>query len=165
MAKQVYVFYEKTNPFPGWIRMYGGVDPNQTPDGSTLAEHLVTLKTKYPNSDYYLFPLGTEVDPETQKFDIGTSALVDIFDQSGNLIDPSDITPKAQAVSDEAQKAQDIIDNLPSWAAIESTFNSIRNDGAAATTVSELKLALGRLLDFEEKHARITYWLAKNSRT
>ena len=157
MAKQVYVFYEKTNPFPGWIRMYGKVDPDQTPDGSTLQERLDALLVKYPDSDYYLFPLGTSVDPETQKFDTGTSTFI--------ALDPGDITPKAQAILDEAQKAQDIIDNLPSWAAIESELDKIKSDAAAATTIAGLKTALAPLLNFEKKHAKITYWLAKNSRT
>ena len=56
MPKQNYVFYEKTNPFTGWIRMVGHVDPDQIPDGSTIAERLEKLKIKYPDSDYKLFP-------------------------------------------------------------------------------------------------------------
>ena len=156
MAQQVYVFYEKTNPFSGWIRMRGTVDPNQPPDGSTLQERLVALKVKYPDSDYYLFPLGTIVDPEAMKFDQGTSTLI--------TLDPADITPKAWAVLNAAQKKADISANLPSWTAIENRFNSIRAAGAAATTISALKGVLASFLDLEEKHTRITYWLAKNSK-
>ena len=156
MPEQIYVIYEKTSPFPGWIRFYGKVDMDQAPDGSTKAEHLTRLATKYPDTGTYLFPLGTEVDLEAQKFDEATEELVDL--------DPGDITPKAQVILDEAQKETDIADNLPSWAAIESEFDSIRVDGAAATTINQLKAALGRFLDLEEKHARITYWLAKNSK-
>ncbi len=140
MAKQVYVFYEKTNPFPGWIRMYGSVYPNQTPDGSTLHERLVALKVKYPDSDYYLFPLGTSVDPESQKFDQATSTLIGL--------DPGDITPKVQVVLDEAQKAQDIVDNLPSWSQVETNINNISGMDDAKTFLLKL--------------SRVVYWLAKN---
>ncbi len=151
---QIYVIYEKTNPFVGWIREQGRVDPSQTPDGSTMAEHVIRMATKYPDTGSHLFPSDTIVDPESQKFDQGTSTLIPL--------DPADITPKAQATLDEAQKAQDIIDSLPSWAAIGGALDSIRADATAATTVSELKTALAPLLDFTEKHVRVTYWLAKN---
>ncbi len=156
MAKQVYVIYEKTNPFPGWIREQGKVDLGQTPDDSTMAEHLIRMSIRYPDTGLHLFPLDTAVDPEVQKFDEVTEELIDL--------ELGDITPNAQTILDEAQKEQDIIDNLPSWAAIESELDSIRADGAAATTINQLKAALGRFLDLEEKHARITYWLAKNKK-
>ncbi len=157
MAKQNYIMYQKTNPFPGWLRMVGHADPNQTPDGSTLAERLTALKTKYPDSEVVFEPF-TEVlpDPEAVKYDVATQALV--------ALGGGDITPTAQEILDKAQKTQDISDNLPSWAAIESAFNSIRTAGAAATTISALKSVLASFLNLEEKHTRITYWLAKNSK-
>lgn len=78
MAKQNYVFYEKTNPFPGWIRMVGHVDLDRPPDGSTLAERLEQLKIKYPDADYKLFSFGALPDPKIVKFDIVTEALIDL---------------------------------------------------------------------------------------
>ena len=140
MARQNYIFYQKTNPFKGWIRFVGQVDPNEPPDGSTLKERLLALLTKYPDSDYKLFPLGELPDPEAVKYDIATKTLVPL--------DVGDITPKAQAILDEAQKAQDIIDNLPSWSVVEAAINNI----------SDLASAKAFML----KHARVTYWLAKN---
>ena len=140
MARQNYIFYQKTNPFKGWIRFVGQVDPNEPPDGSTLKERLLALLTKYPDSDYKLFPLGELPDPEAVKYDIATKTLVPL--------DVGDITPKAQAILDEAQKAQDIIDNLPSWSAIEATINNI----------SDLASAKAFML----KHVKVTYWLATN---
>ena len=141
MSKQVYVFYEKTSPFPGWIRMYGNVDPNQTSDGSTLQESLDGFLTKYPDSDYHLFPLGTGVDLETQKFDETTSTLI--------ALDPVvDITPKAQAELDAAQKEADIIDNLPSWDQVETNINNINDMDSAKAFILKL--------------ARVVYWDVKN---
>ncbi|KKL18935.1 hypothetical protein LCGC14_2470550 [marine sediment metagenome] len=141
MAKQVYVIYEKTNPFSGWIRFYGNVDLNQTPDGSTIAERLTALEVKYPDTGIYLFPLSTPVDPEFQKFDQGTSTLIDL--------DPVvDITPKAQAVLDADQKKQDIIDNLPSWSQVETNINNISDMDSAKAFILKL--------------ARVVYWDVKN---
>ena len=142
MANQIYVFYEKTNPFAGWIRFHGVVDPAQTPDGSTLAERLTVLKTKYPDSDYFMFPLGTPVDPEAQKFDAGTSALV--------ALDPADITPEAQAALDDAQKEQDFLSNLPSWNQVQTVVNNIGS-------MADAKAFLLKL-------TRVVYWLAKDSK-
>jgi len=50
--------------------------------------------------------------------------------------------------SDAAQKIQDIVDNLPSWDAVETTINNI----------SRLADAKAFLL----KLSKIVYWLAKN---
>ncbi|KKK51377.1 hypothetical protein LCGC14_3115570, partial [marine sediment metagenome] len=139
MAKQVYVFYKKTNPFSGCIETHGIVDLNQPPDGSTFAEHLEKLKVKYSDSDYFLFPLGTEVDPETQKFDTGTSTLI--------ALDPGDITPNEQEILDESQKAQDIADNLPSWDQVETNINNISDMDSAKAFILKL--------------ARVVYWDVK----
>ena len=142
MAKKNYVFYEKTNPFPGWIRMIGQVDPDQAPDGSTLAERLEQLKIKYPDADYKLFPPGVLPDPEAIKFDIITETLIPFK--------PGNITPKAQEKLVKAQKAQDIINNLPSWAQVETAVDNIANLADAKTFIKKL--------------SRITYWLAKNKK-
>ncbi len=156
MADQNIIHYQKTSPFPGWIRNRSHIDTTIIPDGSTMAERFDALKIKWPDSDVVVKPFGPLPDPEAVKYDVAIDAFVPL--------EPGDITPEAQIELDEAQRAQDIIDNLPSWASIESTFDSIRADGAAATTINQLKAALGRFLDLEEKHARITYWLAKDSR-
>ena len=50
----------------------------------------------------------------------------------------------------EAQKAQDIIDNLPSWAQIATAVDNIAN-------LADAKIFLKKL-------AHITYWLAKNKK-
>jgi len=142
MAKQNYVFYEKTNPFPGWIRMVGHVDPDQPPDGSTLAERLVVLKIKYPDSDYKLFPWGTLPDPETQKFDIVTETICGL--ESG------DITPKAQEEIEQMQKAQNIIDNLPSWAQFRIAIITAFPDTAQQNVILKM--------------ARVLYWIARDKK-
>ncbi len=148
MAQQVYVIYEKTLPFPGFIQFYGNVDPTQPPDGSTLQERLDALLIKYPDTGVYLFPLGTAVDPEMQKFDTITLTLVDLFDQFGVLIDPADIAPKAQAVLDAAQKEADISANLPSWSQVETVINNI-------SSMADAKAFLLKL-------SRAVYWNTKN---
>ena len=142
MAKKNYIFYEKTNPFPGWIRMVGHVDPDQPPDGSTLAERLVALKIKYPDADYKLFPPGVLPDSKAVKFDIATETLIPF--------EPGDITPKAQEKLGQAQKAQDIIANLPSWAQVETVIDNIANPADAKAFIKKL--------------SRIVYWLAKNKK-
>ena len=140
MAQQVFVIYEKTSPFVGWIRFRGVVDMTQTPDGSTKAERLTRHETTYPDTGIYLFPLGTPVDPETQKFDTGTSTLI--------ALDPGDITPTAQAVLDAAQKESDIIANLPSWSQVQTAINNI-------SSMADAKAFLLKL-------ARVVYWDVKN---
>ena len=141
MAEQVYVIYEKTNPFVGWIREQGKVDSNQTPDGSTMAEHMTRMATRYPDTGSHLFPLDTVVDPESQKFDQATSTLIDL-DQV------VDITPNAQAVLGATQKEADIIDNLPSWSQVETNINNIRDMDSAKAFILKL--------------ARVVYWNTKN---
>ena len=142
MAKQNYVFYEKTSPFPGWIRMVGHIDPDQAPDGSTLAERLEQLKIKYPDADYKLFPPGVLPDSKAVKFDIATETLMPF--------EPGDITPKAQEKLDQAQKEQDFINNLPSWAQVETVVDNIANLADAKAFIKKL--------------SRITYWLARNKK-
>lgn len=156
MSRQTYILYQKTNPFSGWIRFAGKVDPNELPDGSTFQERITDFLTEYPDSDIYLFPVDTLVDPETQKFDIGTSTLV--------ALKPQDITPKARRALDQTQRGQDIATNLPSWIQVKNKLNSIKSDIVAATSLPQLKQALVQLLNFEEKQARIVYWLAKNQK-
>ncbi len=60
---------------------------------------------------------------------------------------------EAQAVADkaaeQAQKAQDIIDNLPSWVQVENNINNIPDLAGAKA--------------FLRKLTRVVYWLAKNS--
>ena len=136
-----YVFYERTLPFPGYIRMTGQVNMAQLPDGSTIAERLEALRVKYPDANYFLFPPGIEVDKEAVKFDVATETLVPL--------EPGDVTPKMQAELDRQAQAQDIIDNLPSWAQVEDAVAAIAN-------LQDAKIFLRKL-------ARVVYWLAKNS--
>ena len=157
MAKQNYIFYEKTNPFAGFIRFVGHIDPDGPPDGSTMNERLDQLLIKYPDSALALTDFSVPLpDPEAVKYDEGTGTLVPL--------EPGDITPKAQAVLDEAQKEQDIIDNLPSWSAINNQVDNIKSNAAAASTVQELKIALAPLVELIRKHLRVTYWSVKNSK-
>jgi len=99
------------------------------------------LLVKYPDSAIKQFPLGDLPDPEAVKYDEVTEALVPL--------DVGDITPKAQAELDEAQKAQDIIDNLPSWSTVQTVINNI-------ATLAETKAFLLKL-------SRVAYWDVKNS--
>ena len=139
-AKQVFVFYEKTSPFPGFIQFVGRVDMAQPPDGTTIAERLEVLKTQYPDADYRLYPLGPIPDPEAVKYDQATQTLVPL--------EPGDITPKAQAVLDKAQKEADMAANLPSWPQVNNAINNISN-------LAEAKAFLKKL-------ARVVYWDVKN---
>ena len=138
MAKQNYVFYEKTSPFPGWIRMVGHVDPAQLPDGSTLAERLEQLRIKYPDADYKLFPLGDLLDPEAVKYDQASQILVPL--------EPGDITPRVQEALDQSQKAQDIITNLPSWTQVRNAIINAFPDPTQQSVILKL--------------ARALYWIA-----
>ncbi len=139
--KQTYVFYDKTTPFQGYIRETGKVDPNEAPDGSTVKERLDRLLIRYPGSEVKYFPLGLDPDGESQKV-IG-GALVPLL--------TTDITPmaqKAQKALDEALKRQSIVDNLPSWAQVETNINSI--------------LSMADAKAFLLKLARVVYWDVKN---
>ena len=156
MTRKKFVFYQKTDPFPGWIRFNGFVDPTEPPDGSTWQERLDELLIKYPDSGIHLYSLGKNIDKEAQKFDQGTSALVPL--------EVGDITPKAQLELDKIERENDIASNLPSWNQVKNNLNSIKSNAAAATNLTQLKLALAPLLEFEKNHARITYWLAKNKK-
>jgi len=140
MANKNYVFYEQTNPFPGWIRFVGRVNPQEPPDGSTLKERLVALLAKYPDAGYLLLPYGPLPDPEAVKV-VG-----------GNLVPLAigDITPKAQQALDAAQKEQDIADRLPSWQQARQAIDNISN--------------LADAKSFLKKLTRVVYWLARNSK-
>ncbi|KKM71166.1 hypothetical protein LCGC14_1433290 [marine sediment metagenome] len=129
-AKQVYVFYETADPFPGYIRFTGRVDMSQVSDGSTLKERLAALLTEYSSSAYYLFPLGTPVDPETQKFDAATSSLVPL--------DPGDITPTmAQETKHNDATAELTLNDLAgkSYADVETWIDTQVTDMASARAV------------------------------
>jgi len=60
------------------------------------------------------------------------------------------VQEKADKEARQAQKAQDIIDNLPSWAQVATAVDNIAN-------LADAKIFLKKL-------ARITYWLAKNKK-
>ena len=140
--KKNYIFYQRTEPFPGWIRMVGQVDPDQIPDGSTLKERLDQLLIKYPDSAIKQFPICDLPDPEEVKYDEVTEALVPL--------EAGDITPKAQRVLDEAAKAQALIDNLPSWAQVDTAIDNI-------SSLAEAKA-------FIRKLTRVVYWIAKGTK-
>lgn len=72
--------------------------------------------------------------------------------EAARALDPVEIANKAAqelAAAAEVTKAQAIIDNLPSWAEVETAIKS-------ATTIAALKVIILKL-------ARVVYWLAKNS--
>ncbi len=69
---------------------------------------------------------------------------------------------EATEVARKAAKAQAIIDNLPPWNQVQNRVDSIRSNAAAASTVSQLKIALAPLLDLIEGHLRVTYWDVKD---
>jgi len=142
MAFKNYMFYQKTSPFPGWIRFVDQVDIDQAGDGSTKKERFVQLLVKYPDSAIKQFPFGDLPDPEAVKFDQATQTLVPL--------EPGDITPKAQEELDQAQKAQDIIDNLPSWSVVETAVDNI-------SSLADAKAFLKKL-------TRVVYWLVKNTK-
>lgn len=60
----------------------------------------------------------------------------------------NNLPEKTAIVQLEAQKAQALIDNLPSWQQVSDTID-------AATTIAACKVILKKL-------ARVVYWLAKN---
>jgi len=137
----IYVFYQKTDPFAGWIRMTGQVDPDQISDGSTLKERLDQLLIKYPDSAIKLLPVSELPDPEVVKYDTVAEAFVPL--------EAGDITPKAQRILDQETKAQALIDNLPSWAQVDTAIDNISN--------------LGEAKAFIRKLSRVTYWIAKDA--
>ena len=139
-GKQVYVFYEKTTPFDGFIRFTGKVDMAQVADGSTLKERLAALLTEYPDSGYKLYPNGPLPDKEAVKYDQAAETLVPL--------EPGDITPAAQTILDKAQREQDLINNMPSWSQVQTTINNI-------SSMADAKAYLLKL-------SRIVYWGAKN---
>ena len=134
--------YEPTTPFAGWIRFVDQVDVDQVADGSTKKERYVQLLAKYPTSVIKQFPLGDLPDPEAVKYDVVSRTFIPLL--------VTDITPKAQAVLDQAEKAQDYIDNLPSWSAVSTAVDNI-------TTIAGTKAFLKKL-------ARVVYWDVKNSK-
>ena len=142
MARQNYIVYEKTNPFIGYIRFAGQVDPDQTPDGTTHQERLTQLLVKYPDTALRLYPIGTQPDTELVKYDIATETLVPL--------EVGDITPKAQEVLDQAQKETDYTNNIPSWSAVNTAINNI-------SSLADAKAFLLKL-------SRVVYWDVKNSK-
>lgn len=142
MAKKVYVFYSKNDPFQGYIKFTGYVDPLEPADGSTYAERLEQLLVKYPDHGLKLLPADTPVpDPEAVKFNWQTLEFLPL--------DPADKTPKMLEEEAKAQRDQDIIDNLPSWSQVQTTISNISD-------LADAKV-------FLEKLTRVVYWLAKNA--
>ncbi|MBW1778822.1 MAG: hypothetical protein JRJ54_14735, partial [Deltaproteobacteria bacterium] len=77
--------------------------------------------------------------PEQVKYDADARAFVPLG--------PEDITPAKQKELDAQQKAQEISERLPDWAAVENAVNNISN-------LEEAKAYLLKL-------SRVVYWLAK----
>ena len=69
---------------------------------------------------------------------------------SGPEFTQVELDQQAAIEAEQAQKAQDIIDNLPSWAHVSTAVDNIAN-------LADAKV-------FIKKLARITYWLAKNKK-
>lgn len=53
-----YIFFQNSDPFPGFIRFTGTVDTSITPDGTTMIERLSELKEKYVDSNYQFTSYG-----------------------------------------------------------------------------------------------------------
>ncbi len=79
-------------------------------------------------------------------------AIVDgqvVIDPNRDAILAAEAAAAAQAAVDAIQRTQDIANNLPSWAQVQTAINNIAN-------LADAKVFLGKL-------ARIVYWLAKNT--
>ena len=142
--RQQFILYTMTNPFRGYLYAYGKVDTSETPDGSTLYEHIQNKLSENPDLRLHIFSTPVTLSEEireTKKFDIGSSSLVSQ--------EPADITPAEKAATVEVAKVQALVDNLPSWAAVSSAVDGISN-------LADAKVFLKKL-------ARVVYWLAKNS--
>jgi len=124
---EIYVLYHQNNPFPGYIFQAGEVDRSLPPDGSTMAEHVLYLKSKYGAKLKY-FPLGPIPDKEAVKV-------------VGNSLAPlavNNITPKAQEALDEAQEAQDASIDYPNWGSIVSEVAQAFTDPKQKTLIMKL---------------------------
>jgi len=132
-----YIIYAKSDPFPGYIKSWGKVRLGLPRDGTTVEERLEELPAEY---GYVLLDRTVEIpDKETHKWDEASESFV--------ALEAGDITPEKQAELDTQQKAQEIADRLPDWAAVENVVNNISN----------LADAKGFLL----KLARVVYWDVK----
>jgi len=132
-----YLVYAKSDPFPGYIRSWGKVRLGLPRDGTTIEERLEALPAEY---GYMLLDRTVEIpDKEAHKWDEASESFV--------ALEAGDTTPKKQAELDAQQKAQEIADRLPNWAAVENAVNNISN-------LAEAKAYLLKL-------SRIVYWLAK----
>ena len=132
--KKNYIFYQKTNPFPGWIRGVDHVDIDQAPDGSTKKERYVELLVKYPDSAIKQFPFGDLPDPEVVKYDVGTGTLIPL--------DSGDITPTvAKETKITKAKAQIVLDRFDdmTYDQIKSWVNTTSNaDGGTKKILRRL---------------------------
>ncbi len=146
MAQKNYILYQKTNPFPGWIRGVDQVDVDQIPDGSTKKERYVELLIKYPDSDIAVMDFGDLPDPEAVKYDVGTGNLIPL--------DPGDITPdvanETKVTEARAQIALDKFDDM-TYADIATLINSISNADSGTKTIL-IRLAIMLKAGRDEKN-------------
>jgi hypothetical protein len=142
---QNFIVYETGDtPFTGYIWQVGRVKWTQPPDGSTIKERVQAYLSTHPTVAIARYDRSdTYPDPEMVKYINGEFVP----------LEEGDITPKAAAEAAaaalEAAKAQAIVDNLPSWAQVETAVDNIDNLADAKA--------------FLKKLARVVYWLAKNS--
>jgi len=140
MAKQLYVFHEKNDPFKGFIRFTGMADPTETPDGSTLPERLNELLSKYPDGELVWLPEQDLPNPEAVKWDKSHGTF--------EPLDPADETPDKKDKLKDDKKKQAIADILPSWGQIQSSVNSAFSDPDQRESILNLY--------------KLVSWLAKN---
>lgn len=142
--KQQYILYANTNPFPGYIYGWGLVDPDESPDGSTLHEYVQRKLSSNPDLRLHLRTSYLEITnaiKETKKFDPVNKVLVN--QESG------DITPTDKFELNASAKEQALLDNLPSWSEVATAVDNI-------SSLANAKV-------FIKKLARVVYWLAKNT--
>jgi len=65
----------------------------------------------------------------------------------------------------ESAKETDITTNLPSWSTVGGKFDTMLADANAATNLAQAKAVLIEVINVLRKSDRVTYWLAKNSKT
>jgi len=63
---------------------------------------------------------------------------------------PAELDQQAAAEAERLQRIQDMIDNLPSWAAVETSITNIADLAGAKAVLLKL--------------ARVVYWLAKSTK-
>jgi len=149
MAKKTFILYEKTNPFPGWIRSTGILDDSNGPDGSTMIERLEQLLLKYPDSAYVLLDGDNRPDPEALKYDDINSTLIPL--------ETGDITPEvARKQKQDDAKSQITLSDLAgktytevgTW--IDNSITDLQSAKTIIKKMAKIELAIIKRMDLSE---------------